>query len=145
MTRQLRRECRPKSASVTKRAKQYLCQEAKCHCGVRQLICKTSRTRNSLACNVHKKAAGKSVRATAEIVSKVLKQMNVEFLHFQEWPLGLRALTGLFRKGFVSKMDLVYQAQGCLFAVEVHGSKEHLDDPGAVSRDSQKARHGALR
>ena len=90
-------------------------------------------------CVVHHLRPCKWVRQTAAVLQDVVREKRIEAMCLQEMPVCMCTSTGRFGSGCNGSIDLVCIVGERVIAIEVHGSREHMDCPGAIDRDKRKA------
>lgn len=124
---------------MKKRRDKYAWLTADCFCGIKQLIVKKNAPAHITACWVHTEQAKRWVPESAALVTRALQMLSLVLQdHFQEFPVGTRDVEGNFSKRMCFNIDLAFQVNNKLMAVEVHGGAEHIYDQETVLRDKNK-------
>lgn len=124
--------------SMKKRRKTYTWKAVGCKvkCGMKQLV-PNRRHKERRRCKVHTNTQrDKWVPETDALVRAKLKKMGHGVTdRYQEWPVGRLDKNADFSASFRLHIDLAYEFDGMLIAVEVHGSAEHKHDEKTIARD----------
>ena len=124
---------------MQRRHQEFAWLSSGCHCGIRQLIRKDRAANHRTVCLVHSSKAKKWVLRTFDVVRRALQCLCVLLQgDFAEWPLGTKDSQDNFCKRMKFKVDLVFQINGKLMAVEVHGGAEHRKCASTKKRDVKK-------
>ena len=127
--------------SWKKRRDKYTWKPVMCKakCGMMQLV-PNKRRKERKRCKAHARTKrDKWVPETDALVRAKLLEMGHEITgRYQEWPVGRLDKSADFSSRFRMHIDLAYQFDGMLIAVEVHGSAEHKHDEKTIARDKDK-------
>lgn len=124
---------------MKKRREQYVWLTAHCHCGIKQLIIEENAAAHDTVCLVHSEKAKRWVPEAATLVIRALQILMLVLQdYFQELPVGTRDNASNFCTRMCFSIDLAFQVNNMLMAVEVHGGAEHVYDKDVIKRDKNK-------